>query len=426
MPFLTALDDRAQIKGSRDPLGLVPIWSRFGREVVGNLTTVTNSVRSFTTVLIALELSDRLHEQLRQDAPKTLETFLRVEQIAAYARVQVNGDRNIRGTHRVVKRLNERARIRISTRQEDQILSNQKTYGLWGLFMSASRASGFVPPGESRLEEEARAFVERQYLSAFNKQGLRRLLDLLRRDSFDLQPQGRDAELFNAFARIHAKRLRAEERAFYRDHLAWCLPLDPTNGRQRQLSDVLSRVHTKEFGFPEFRGVQKSVRRNEELSQALARIGRLEGLIAPAALLFGFLQDRDGQTVKAVERQIRDTWGRPLKLDLTAIAELRPRVVAALQSGPEGEREADLWMQLAEALAGAKYERVVELLVAINTAVMQRRNGSAAWLAIENKKILVRMADEPDQLTSVAEAEDRWRSTYFINSLWAVSREVTA
>lgn len=423
MPFLTALDDRAQIKGSRDPLGLVPVWSRFGRDVVGNLTTVTNSVRSFTTVLVALELSDMLHEQLRQDAPQTLDTFLRFEQIAAYARVKVNADREIRGTQRVVKRLNEGRRIRISTKQDDQILSNQKTYGLWGLFMSASRASGFVAPGESRLQPEAKAFVERHYLSAFGKPGLKRLLEILRRESYDLQPEGRDAALFEAVAKIHNKRLRADERVFYRDHLAWCLPDDPTAGRQRQLSEALANVNSKEFGFPEFRRVQKAVRRNEELSQALARIGHLESLIAPAALVFGFLQDRDGQTVKAVDTQIRETWSRGLRLDLQRIAQLRPRIAAALQS----EAEADLWMQLANAFAAQKYTRVIELLVDINTAVMQRRNGSASWLALDNKKrIMVRLADEPDKLTSVEEAEDRWRSTYFINSLWAVSREVGA
>ena len=41
-PFLTDLDPQAAIKGSRDPLGVQPIWSRMGRHVVGNLTTVTD------------------------------------------------------------------------------------------------------------------------------------------------------------------------------------------------------------------------------------------------------------------------------------------------------------------------------------------------------------------------------------------------
>jgi hypothetical protein len=421
-PFLTALDERARVKGSRDPLGLVPVWSRFGRDVVGNLTTVTGSVRGFTTLLVGLELADRLQEQLGHDAPNILETFLRFEQIAAYARVKVNGDRDIRGTLRVAKRLNEGKRIRISARTDDQILANQKTYGLWGLFTSASRESGLVADRESRLEDGPKAFVDRMYLAVLGKVGLRRLLDILRRESFDLQPDGRDADIFNGVAKIHARRLRAEERAFYREHLAWCMPKDPTAGRQRQLSEALVGVGTKEFGFPEFRAVQKSVRRNPDLSAPLMRIGNLESLIAPAALVFGFLQDRDGQTIQAVDRQMREAWNRAIKLDLSALANLKPRFAAALQSEPE----ADLWMHLAKAFTDQKYAKAVELLVAINTAVMQRRQGAASWIALENGRIRVRLADEPDALVPVEEAENRWRSTYFINSLWSVSKAVTA
>jgi hypothetical protein len=69
MPFLTDLDDGADIKSSRDPLGLVPMSSKFGREVVGNLTTVTSTVHGFTSLLVGLELTDMLREQLRADAP---------------------------------------------------------------------------------------------------------------------------------------------------------------------------------------------------------------------------------------------------------------------------------------------------------------------------------------------------------------------
>jgi hypothetical protein len=420
MPFLTALDERALVKGSRDPLGLVPVWSRFGRDVVGNLTTVTSSVRSFTTVMVALELADILSEQLRQEAPRTLDTFLRFEQIAGYARVKVNGDREVRGLQRVVKRLNEGRRIRISTRQEDQILSNQKVYGLWGLFLRASRESGLVK--ESRLEPEAKAFVERQYLSLLGKPGLKRLLDILRRDPYELQPDGRDADVFNAVAKMHVPRLRAEERAVYQKHLAWCLPSDPTSGRQRALSEVLAGIRSHDFGFKEFRSVQKAVRRNRELSEALERIANLESLIAPAALVFGFLQDRDGQPLKTVETQMRDRWSRPLRLEVEGLATLKPRIAAALQS----EGEADLWMRLARAFASAEYRQVIELLVGINTSVMQRRRGATSWVAIEKGRILVRLSDEPDVLTSVQEAEDRWQSTYFINSLWSISREVAA
>ncbi|MCA9647328.1 MAG: hypothetical protein KC492_41850, partial [Myxococcales bacterium] len=60
MHFLTEIDPRAAVTGSRDPLGLQPIWSALGRELVGNLTTVTTSVRGFTTLMLGLYFVDEV------------------------------------------------------------------------------------------------------------------------------------------------------------------------------------------------------------------------------------------------------------------------------------------------------------------------------------------------------------------------------
>src|SRR5262249_35264320 len=48
LPFLTLEDPNAKIKGSRDPLGVQPIWASFARHFISNLITQTNSVRGFT------------------------------------------------------------------------------------------------------------------------------------------------------------------------------------------------------------------------------------------------------------------------------------------------------------------------------------------------------------------------------------------
>jgi hypothetical protein len=421
MPFLTDLDSRAEVKGSRDPLGLVPMWARFGREVVGNLTTVTSSVRGFTTLLVGLELADMLQEQLRNDAPARLPTFLRFEQLAGYARVKTNGDREVRGYRRVARRLTERRRVRISADADDQILSSQKMYGLWGLFSAPARASELLISGEQRPTEDARGFVERHYFPMLgNGAGLRPLLDLLRRESFDLEPDGRHADLLVAIGRIHSRRLRADERTFYREHLAYGGSIDSTHGKQPALAQILEGIDAEEFGFREFRAVQKKARGNEALSMCLEKIGWLERLIAPAALLFGFLQNRDGRTAASTAEEIAHTWQRPLALDLNGLRMIQAEMAAALQS----DEEAALWLVLAEQLARGGYSTVVELLVRINTSVMRRRHGAAAWIALEGGRIRVRLADEPSDLVSINEAEKRWRSTYFINSLWQVARDV--
>ena len=83
-PFLTDLDTRAAIKGSRDPLGVQAIWTRMGRRVVGNLTTVSTSVRDFTVTILGYYLAGRVAEET--GASDDLNVFLRWEQLAAYAR----------------------------------------------------------------------------------------------------------------------------------------------------------------------------------------------------------------------------------------------------------------------------------------------------------------------------------------------------
>ena len=69
--FITLEDPRAKVQGSRDPLGVLPIWYWFGRRIVGNLTTVSNSVRGFTTVLLARFYTERLIEDGRASEAET-------------------------------------------------------------------------------------------------------------------------------------------------------------------------------------------------------------------------------------------------------------------------------------------------------------------------------------------------------------------
>jgi hypothetical protein len=336
--------------------------------------------------------------------------------------VKTYGDSTVRGYQRVMRRREER-RIRISAEPADQILSSQKSYGLWGLFSVPARASGLLIPGQQRLTPTAREFVRSHYFPMYgNAGGLKRVVDLFRRPAFDLQPDGRDALLLEAVARMHTRKLRSDERAFYREHLAHGGPTDTTQGKQAALAAILADIENPQFGFAEFEVALKAATNDEALNQPLRRIECLERLIAPAALLFGFLQQRDRQTVSATAALIKQSWDRPLRLDVKGLRTLQPSIAAALQS----QEESEIWMRLADALAQGAYAEAIPLLIAMNAAVMHRRGGGAAWITIEGGRLRVRLRDEPADITSVQEAEQRWRSTYFINALWRVSREIAA
>jgi hypothetical protein len=67
-----------------DPLGAMAIWTRLGRRVVGNLSTVTSSVRDFKTLVLGFGLLRELRRAAGPDAEvDDLAAFLRWEQLAA-------------------------------------------------------------------------------------------------------------------------------------------------------------------------------------------------------------------------------------------------------------------------------------------------------------------------------------------------------
>jgi hypothetical protein len=423
MPFLTELDSRAEIRGSRDPLGTVPIWSHFGRKVVGNLTTVSSTVRGFTTLLVGLYLAEQIHDA--DPDSSLLETFLKFEALGGYARVRRDpADRSVRGILRVRSRLNGTKRIRISASTTDQILSNQKVYGLWGLYSQPARASELLEAQEQRLSPAARRFVEKQHgdlLSRRNPSG-RLLLDLLRREAFDLDPEGRHTELLDTLGRAHDRRLRTSERPFYEAHLCRGGDIDTTSGRQPELFELLREISGREFGWPEFNVVRSGAekRGSAALRQHLADIESMERLLVPSGMLFSFLLTQEGRTVEEIAAGVRKSWTRGLAIHPAAIERLTPDIAAAVRSDENASR----WVAMSYALSTKDYAEAIRTLLQLNASVMQSRNGSAAWIALESDRLRIRMSDDADSLPSPDEVLGRWKSTYFINSLWSITREV--
>ena len=162
--FLTLEDPRARIQGSIDPLGGLFIWYWFGRRLVGNLTTVSNSVRGFTTLLLARYYTERLIEDGQATEEDALGIFLRFEQISAYAQHVGHGvESGIRGIERVKRFVAERGtRVPIDV-PAGAILGDRKTTGLWGLFSVPARTSGLIVDGPVGLTQDARDFVRKEY-----------------------------------------------------------------------------------------------------------------------------------------------------------------------------------------------------------------------------------------------------------------------
>ena len=418
-PFLTELDSRAQIKGSVDPLGTTPLWVRLGRRVIGNLTTVSNSVRDFKTLLLGFALIEDLHGRAAADEKvDDLGTFLRWEQVAAYTRLYINKDKNFRGTTRVQRRLNDSTVVPISKEGDCQILGAQQTYGLWGLFTVPSRASGLLQD-DNRLTPEAREFVSRRFRRELAPIWSE-LLTLIAKDN-------RRVNLDNWVRTL--KRLSrvwtvsdATDHEFWHRHLVEGGPHDPTEGRQALLARFLQAA---DDGFELSPAVVRSLttkarRQDERLASYLGDIIAAEAVLAPATTLFGFLQHRNGQTVDQTVTAIQEAWPAELKfVDVDHFASLQPLV---LQVTGQTSETAD-WSLLSIALRNGRYREVVERLLALNASVMKRR-GAAPWIVEEFGLLRVRYRDDPSILPSKSELPGLWRHPYFIDSLRAVAHEI--
>ncbi len=431
MYFLTEIDPRAAVKGSRDPLGLQPIWTRFGRQVVGNLTTVTTSLRNFTTWMLGLHFAEELIASKKASEEERVDLFMRFEQLAAYSRYAVGADdrtERILGVSRVKKRLDAREKIMISTAQQHQILSNQKTYGIWGLYSVAGAQSGLAERGSGRLSPLGIKFVESYYLPKLKRlyPGAERKLGHLMRGGKEFQPRGRDKPLAEALATVLSPHLSPRERTFYAKVLILAEgDGDTTGGLQGQLWRTVESTNDKgtfgwdrEFDFAEMTEVMKRAE-TPELRRELAHIHTVEPLFAAAGHLFGFALQRNNADLEQVVGEVRRSWGSGLEhIDPRAIEGLRMRIRDA-----SNEESADRLVQMAEHLRGGDYGALITTAAKQNGAVMAQRGG-APWLSLEKGRIHVRLRAEDRGLPPREGLGALWTNPYFINSLKTVGATV--
>jgi hypothetical protein len=422
-PFLTLEDPNAKIKGSRDPLAAQPIWAAFGRHVVTNLTTQSTSVRGFTTLLLGRYFAAELVDKGMANREDALDVFLRMEQISAYVRHvahEVEGE--IRGIERVRKTVDEtRGRVPIHADRRGWILSDQKVYGLWGLYSVSARTSGLIPEGELDVTEETSAFLKRNYIDRLGS-AERPLLRLLTKGG-TLETRKKD-HLFSALADMLKPTFNKDEVDFYgrllRDGSEVSGGSPERQGRFRTLLERETDLDAL-VGRPELLGLVKaSARVDEELAGRLDRIAHLEALLAPAESLFQHILARHGQSVEDVATVISGHWGpRVPNLDRNAFAGLMAEIRARSNTAVAKAMDA-----CHEALATGDYASAIRSLLDWNQVVMETR-GAAPWVRLGDRRRLdVRYRGVEPRLPDRDALQELWRNSYFIDALKLVTRQL--
>ncbi|GHJ08666.1 hypothetical protein TPA0907_30330 [Micromonospora humidisoli] len=411
--FLTDVDPRARVKGSRDGLGAQAVWSATGRPLIGNLTTVTESLPGFTTLLVGLRLAE-FADADRSENPT--DAFLIWEQMAAYVR-HAGGERGFFGRQRVAARAAKAGgKVYLSAQPEHQILGNQRTDGLLGNYTAPARASGLVAPGTpTRLTPEAAAFVDAVHLprleAGWGKDACRLVRELGRdRVVFDLGAAEKREAVADVFRPVTSRR----EVDFYRHHLVEGGPADPTGGRQSRFALLLDARPT-DSGLPS-RPYLTAIADDAEtrgwgdVADLVRRVIACESVLAPASLLFRYLLSRNGARLDDVAAELRVTCGE-------RVDSVDPLATSVLP-GPH-------WPRIAAALHGGDYPQLIRVLAERNGTVMRERGGALAWLEVTGQdQLRVRFRDEPADLPAGDHIPELWWYPYFIPSLVSVLRAI--
>lgn len=94
--FFTAEDTSITGKSQRDPLGLQPIWSFYGRKVINHLTTISTTLHGFREVLLCLSICSDVKD-IQNKSFSYPQLILLFEQLFIYTAISKKDKRKIDG-----------------------------------------------------------------------------------------------------------------------------------------------------------------------------------------------------------------------------------------------------------------------------------------------------------------------------------------
>ena len=416
--FLTLEDPNARIHGSRDPLGVQPVWASFGRHVVTNLTTVTTSIRGFTVLLLGRLLAEKMIEKGAAGEKDALSIFLRAEQIGSYARHIAHGvEGDIRGIERVKSFREENgAYIPIQDDISGMILSDQKVYGLWGLYSVSARTSGMIADGPVGLTEFAREFTDKNYWP--DLQSAETKLFKLLKDGGTLRTHVNDP-IYSSVSKLLPETFTNEEIWFYSQTLrdAQHVKDNPSAKRQSLFAELLKNHSdlNNDTSREEILNLAKAASGEDEaLSLRLAKIARLEAFFAPAEELFDYLQTRGGQKPADLALKLQDHWGKQVPHLDSPLDDISSEIVAVV-----GEELGGAMSKCDHALNAGAYKEAIMALLEWNKLVMATRK-AAPWIQLTSGKLDVRYRGQEKELPDGDILPQLWRNSYFIDALKSI------
>ena len=408
MPFISLLDERLKPKGSRDPLGFEQVWTKYGRKVVGNLTTITNSLENFATALLGFNWANELNKDVNDNDEHKLisATFLKYEQLAAYLRHE-GKSQSIMGITRVKDRMDDGQRITftLGTSSDEKILSDQVGYGLWGFYSSASRDSGLIHGNQRKLTIEGLKIVElieskldkTKFVSIIKQSSISKaeIKELSSQYLTAINDKEVARQLIQALMKGNSKNLETSSQ--YELWLKTQLIYSEQGAKgldSKFMGDFFSQLKLLDL--------------SEGLNSSLSNIESIERVLVALNHVFHYCRTNDGKNIDEINQNL---------LAQNYQFEYLPAQLPSLDV-----QNKDKIQQALNSLRSYDYISVIEQLAGLNKKVMSDRQG-APWIEVDSKKILkVRMKQEKFKLFKQSELEEHWDYDYFIGSFLDISK----
>ncbi len=401
MPFLTLLDDRARPKGSRDPLGFELVWTYFGRKVVGNLTTITSSLENFSVALLGFHFANQLVINVEPDGRHKAVRgyFLCYEQVAAYLRYY-QGSKSIMGINRVSQRIQDETNksLPIGIHPERQILSDQASYGMWGLYSSAMRDTGLISGADRNLTAVGME-IARTLEGKLDKSSLIRFFKADKVLKEELQK----------YATVFMSALNDEQ--INQKLLENLLNGSGNKDLQVELWEKTRwLIHNQSLPDTKNALIERlvAIDISSSLKIQLQRIQEIERVLVAINNVFHYCRSQHGvdlgTVIKKLEEQDYDYAYLPGNLSDSDFPH-KDMIEGALLS-----------------LKSRDYRKLIVQVIELNKTVMKQRKG-AAWVEVESgKKLSVVMKNETAQLLTHEQLQTRWDYDYFLGSFLQMAR----
>lgn len=411
MPFFTELDPNARVKGSRDPLGFEIIWTNFGRRLIKNLTTVTDNLEDFAIGLVGHVFAHdaATAHNAKGDQIELSDYFLRFEQLAAYSRYRIQAEKaSIRGKLRV-RQYYSHLPVLIDHTDEAQIMSNQKTYGIWGLYTSALRATGMIEENTHRVSEFGREAYEQSFkdgLSLYEK----RISEFVRKGGW-FDPTTADdrqlAEVLNDMCNAQ-NNFEAVKENFFKVITLGGQKSDPQYTLYKIIEDNKISIDQPVQNFAV--ELLNELRDNNDLYVKLDNIIKVEKILSICSILFAFLLTQNTRNLTEIISTLEDK-----SYDFTYLKNLLNNEMIKRIDNITSERAGTRLRAICNNLINLKYEKVIRGLLDLNREVMKRRGGDA-WVYIESERLIVKYRENETAVLPENYSEIKWVHGFFLDT----------